>query len=95
MTTVGHGVTVDLGLNVHTLFSVGLQPRNINLDIEVTNAVQIISIIYHDMTDVTYFETMASSGMTAKCLPVMMSRLPVVVTKTLPRAAASSMVVTS
>ena len=45
--------------------------------------------------EVTYFETIASSGMTSKCFAVMMSLLPVVVTKMLPRGAASSMVVTS
>ena len=40
-------------------------------------------------------QTIASLGITDKCSPRMMSRLPVAVTKMLPRGAASSIVVTS
>lgn len=38
MTSTGHGVTVDLGLDVDSLLGVGLQPGDVNLNIEVTNA---------------------------------------------------------
>ena len=40
-------------------------------------------------------QTMASFGIASMCSPMMMSRQPVAVTKMLPRAAASSIVVTS
>jgi hypothetical protein len=43
----------------------------------------------------TMLQTMASSGIASKCSPRIMSRQPVVVTKTRPSDAASSMVVTS
>ena len=38
VTAAGHGVTVNLGLDVDDLDSVLLQPRNVDLDIEVTDA---------------------------------------------------------
>lgn len=34
----GHGESVNLGLDVDDLLSVGLEPSNVNLDIEVANA---------------------------------------------------------
>lgn len=89
-----HLESVDLGLDLDVLDGVGLQPCNVNLDIEVTDATWV-SCRLIDAVVAAYLETMASSCMTSKCLPVMMSRLPVVVTKTLARGAASSMVVTS
>lgn len=33
-----HGETVNLGLDVHSLLGILLQPSNIDLNIEVTNA---------------------------------------------------------
>lgn len=95
MTTAGHGEAVYLGLHVNNLLSVGLQPSDIDLNIKVTDAVTKVRLTLEHTVKMTYFETMASSGMASKCLAVMMSLLPVVVTKTLARWAASSMVQTS
>lgn len=98
MTAAGHSVAINLRLDVHDLGRVLLEPCNVDLNIEVTNAMMQQR---RKMTGVLktrtapYFETIASSGMTSKCFAVMMSRLPVVVTKTLARGAASSIVVTS
>lgn len=39
---VGHGVTVDLGLDVDTIFGVGLQPGNVDLNVKVANAVRTV-----------------------------------------------------
>lgn len=44
VTSVCHREAVDLRLDVHRLLRIGLQPRNIDLNIEVTNAVVCISI---------------------------------------------------
>jgi len=38
MATVGHGVTIDLRLNIDDGLRVSLEPGDIDLDIEVTNA---------------------------------------------------------
>ena len=38
MPAAGHGVAVNLGLDVHTLDSVLLQPGNVNLHIKVADA---------------------------------------------------------
>ena len=92
---VGHGKAINLRLDVDCLLRISLQPRDVDLDIEVTNAGLMSENRPSDIDVRTHFETIASSGMTSKCLAVMMSRLPVVVTKTLPRGAASSIVVTS
>lgn len=40
VTAGSHGVPVDLGLDVHDLLNVGLEPCNVDLNIEVTNATQ-------------------------------------------------------
>ena len=92
-----HGESVDLGLDVDGLGGSLLEPGNVNLDVKVTDAGRV-SQGNNDTKSgdaTTHLQTMASSCMTSKCLPTMMSRLPVVVTKTLARGAASSMVVTS
>jgi hypothetical protein len=71
------------------------------LHVEVTDAEvlkQMISQLAHqwDGTGTSaYLQTMASSCITLKWSPVMMSRHPVVVTKMLALGAASSIVVTS
>lgn len=95
MAAVGHSVTVDLGLDVDSLLGVSLQPSDIDLNVEVTNAEVGVNKSETSSIGLTNLETIASSGMTSKCLAPMMSLLPVVVTKTLARGAASSMVVTS
>ena len=38
MATVRHGVTIDLGFDIDDRFRVGLEPSNIDLDVEVTDA---------------------------------------------------------
>ena len=87
----GHGESVDLGFDVDCLDGVLLQPSDIDLDVKVTDAA-----MSHDQppaewtldSGIAHLETMASSCMTSKCLPTMMSLFPVVVTKTLARGAA-------
>lgn len=97
MASVSHGEAVNLGLDVGDRLGVGLQPGDVDLDIEMADANGIGSVIKRGTIDVesTYLQTIASSGITSKWAPVMMSRLPVVVTKTFDLAAASSMVQTS
>lgn len=118
MSAGSHGVSVDLRLDVGVGDGVGLEPRDVDLDVEVSDArgkegsedisrsaFRFISpaclrfhpllLLSHEEDDCTHLETMASSGMTEKCSPRMMSRFPVVVTKTLALGAASSMVTTS
>ena len=97
MSAVGHRVPIDLGFDVDDLLCVGLEPRNVNLDVEVADASQRVVTARTERKKRfrTHLQTMASSGMTSKCAAVIMSLFPVVVTKTLARAAASSMVVTS
>jgi len=48
VSSAGHGVSVDLRLDVGVLFGVGLEPCNVNLDIEVTD-VAYDSILSHDL----------------------------------------------
>ena len=48
MTSAGHGVAVDLGLNIDNALSVSLQPGNIDFDIEVAN-VGDDSILRHSL----------------------------------------------
>jgi hypothetical protein len=38
VTAGGHGVAVDLGLDVDELFCVGFEPRDVNLDVKVAYA---------------------------------------------------------
>ena len=38
MAAGGHGEAVNLGLDVDSLLGIRLEPSNINLDVEVTNA---------------------------------------------------------
>lgn len=97
MTARRHCETVDLGLDVDDLLGVRFQPGDIDLDVEMTDAVTSGQSLptYSMNTMMTYFDTIASSGIASKCLAVMMSLLPVVVTNTFARGAASSMVVTS
>ena len=45
MATVSHGVAVDLGLDVDNRLRVLLQPRNVDLDIEVTDASEDLSFV--------------------------------------------------
>lgn len=95
----GHGVTVNLGLDVGGLDGVGLDPGDVDLDVKVTDAARNANQLELEArtheTSATHLQTMASSGMAEKCSPRMMSRQPVVVTKMFPWGAASSMVVTS
>lgn len=90
-----HGETVNLGLDIDNGLCVGFQPSNVNLDIEMTNAKKKGQQRTFISRCLTNLQTIASSGMTGKCADVMISRLPVVVTKILERGAASSIVVTS
>lgn len=39
MTTASHGETVDLGLHVDNLLSVRLQPSDVDLNIEMADAI--------------------------------------------------------
>jgi hypothetical protein len=101
----GHGEAVDLGLDVDVLDRVLLEPGDVNLDVKVADAVaesakhtlatDALQRSKGHMASPTHLDTMASSGMASKCLAVMMSLLPVVVTKMFARGAASSIVVTS
>jgi hypothetical protein len=92
-----HRETVNLRLDIDDLLSVGFQPRNVDLDIEMPDAEIIVRLSHSAIHNgyATYLLTIASSSMTSKCLAVIMSLLPVVVTKILARGAASSIVVTS
>jgi len=40
MPATGHGVSVNLRLNIDDRFSVGLQPGNVNFNVEVTDALK-------------------------------------------------------
>lgn len=68
MAAVGHRETIDLGLDIRDGNSIGLEPGDVNLDIEVTDAKDCISTysILAESSEATYLQTMASSGMTAK-----------------------------
>lgn len=93
---VGHQVTVNLGLDVLDGLGVGLEPGNVNLNVEVANvwSGQLNRHISNKYWILNLLQTMASFFMTSKCLATRMSRQPVVVTKIWPRGAASSMVTT-
>ena len=88
-----HEESVHLGLDVLNALGVLLQPRNVDLDIEVTN-------VYKNQQDtwdkgVNYLlQTIASLGIFSKWEPTKMSLHPVVVTKICPSLAALSMVMT-
>jgi len=47
VTAVGHEETVNLGLDVLDRAGVGLEPSNVNLDIEVTNVCLPMSVMNH------------------------------------------------
>lgn len=47
VTAVGHEETVNLGLDVLDRAGVGLEPSNVNLDIEVTNVCLAMSVMNH------------------------------------------------
>lgn len=97
MASVGHRVTVNLRLDVYLLLGVCLEPSNIDFHIKVANALETSDEGARHVKNIrkAYLHTIASSGITLKCSAVMISRLPVVVTKMFEREAASSMVVTS
>lgn len=91
-----HGETIYLRLDVDHLLGVGFEPGYVNLNIEMADTIESDSQNSWGRKQCrTYLLTIASSGIASKCFAVMMSLLPVVVTKTLARGAASSMVVTS
>lgn len=95
VTTVGHQVAVNLGLDVLNGLGVGLEPSNVNFNVEVADVLELISYMNLSKTkSKDLLQTMASFRMASKCLPTRISRQPVVVTKIWPREAASSMVVT-
>ena len=68
MAAVGHGETIDLGLDIRDGNSIGLEPGDIDLNIEVTDAKDCNKYMCgcSSMMRTTYLQTMASSGMTAK-----------------------------
>jgi hypothetical protein len=91
-----HGEAIYLRLDIDHLLGVCFEPGYINLDIEMADTVDSESQKQLGLKQYrTYLLTIASSGMTSKCFAVIMSLLPVVVTKRLARGAASSIVVTS
>ena len=92
-----HSETIHLGLNVNDRLRIGLEPSHIDFNIEVANAAKpmLEGCGNGKITGGSHFDTMASSGITWKCLPWIISLQPVVVTKTFARGAASSIVVTS
>ena len=68
MAAVGHGETIDLGLDIRDGNSIGLEPGDIDFNIEVTDAEDCNKYMcgFSSMMRTTYLQTMASSGMTAK-----------------------------
>ena len=82
-----HSETVNLGFNVDNRLRMGLEPSYINFNVEVADAARwmLKDGNGRTITKTSYFDTMASSGMTSKCLPWMISLQPVVVTKMLAR----------
>jgi len=90
-----HGETINLGLNVYDLLRSSLEICNVDFNIEVSDAASRKATLQYARGNSTHLQTIASSSITLKCLAVMMSRLPVVVTNKLERGAASSIVVTS
>lgn len=86
VTSVLHQEAVNLGLDVLDRLGVGLDPSNVNLDIEVANVCETqrtLMACYSTVGDTfeNLLQTMASLGIASKWTPVKMSRQPVVVTK--------------
>lgn len=93
-----HRESINLWFDVGRRFGISLEPGHIDLNVEVADAERMWRMNY--LTEkkrggITDLQTIASSGITRKCLEVIISLFPVVVTKTLDRGAASSIVVTS
>lgn len=87
-----HEEAVDLGLDGNNAGSVGLEPSNVDLTVEVTNVWESSGYGFSSKQMMRYvLQTMASLGITSKCSPVRMSVHPVVVTKICPLGAASDM----
>lgn len=61
MSSGRHGVSVDLRLDVADLLGVGLEPRNVNFDVEVTNVADD-SILLHGAEVLANNDVSASSG---------------------------------
>ena len=61
VTAVGHGVTVNLGLDVLDGLGVGLKPGNINLNVEVTNVANN-GVVTHDLEVSASQDVTATSG---------------------------------
>lgn len=61
VTAVGHGVTVNLGLDVLDGLGVGLEPGNVNLNVEVTNVANN-GVVTHDLEVSTSQDVTATSG---------------------------------
>jgi len=97
MTPIGHRKAVDLRFDADDGDSISLEPFYIDLVSKVSNAREVGKSRqqFKHFEKSTNLHTMASSGMVSKSAPVMTSLLLVVVTKILPRGAASSIVVTS
>jgi hypothetical protein len=75
-----HEESVDLGLDVLNAGSVGLQPGNVNLNIEVTNVLGTLAATT-ELIPAYLLQTIASLGIASKCSPTKISLHPVVVTK--------------
>lgn len=61
MSAGSHGVSVDLRLDVGDLLGVGLEPRDVDFDIEVTDVADD-GILLHDAEVVTGDDVSAASG---------------------------------
>ena len=61
VTAVGHEVTVNLGLDVLDGLGVGLEPGNVNLNVEVTNVADN-GVVAHDIEVSTGQDVTATSG---------------------------------
>ena len=65
--TILHQEAVDLRLDVLDGLCVGLQPGNVNLDIEVTNVyITLVFQVQSTQSKINLLQTMASLGMTSK-----------------------------
>lgn len=76
-----HEEAVDLWLDVRDGGRVLLQPRNVNLNIEMADVCTLCQSGTVRLSQVYSLQTMASFGICSKCSPTRMSRHPVVVTK--------------
>lgn len=83
VSAVLHQVAVDLGLDVLDGLGIGLEPGNVNLNVEVTNVyTDELAFSYKFRNEIRHIlQTMASFFMTSKCSPMRISLQPVVVTK--------------